>query len=83
MGRLPRCVSFFPNLGVARLIGPSLTIAQLYSGHDNPSKLCSAGEVKNVFTDGNVPDKIGPYSGFYMGCGLESLESFYLQAKLD
>lgn len=57
-------------------------IAQLYSGHDNPSKLCSAGEVTDVYK-GNLSNNIGPYSGINMGCGQASLERLYVQAKLD
>jgi len=36
-------------------------------GQDNPSKLCSRGDVPNVF-EGNVADHDGPYNGVTMGC---------------
>lgn len=36
-------------------------------GQDNPSPLCSTGDVKNIF-DGNITNHYGPYDGVEMGC---------------
>ncbi|KIM90201.1 hypothetical protein PILCRDRAFT_175031 [Piloderma croceum F 1598] len=36
-------------------------------GQDNPSDLCSTGDVPNIF-EGNTSDHDGPYNGITMGC---------------
>ncbi|KAH8995119.1 lipase class 3 family protein [Lactarius hatsudake] len=36
-------------------------------GHDNPSTLCSTGDVPTIF-EGNTNDHNGPYDGISMGC---------------
>ncbi|KAF8259380.1 Alpha/Beta hydrolase protein [Lactarius quietus] len=36
-------------------------------GQDNPSTLCSVGDVPNVY-DGSLDDHDGPYDGIEMGC---------------
>lgn len=36
-------------------------------GQDNPSKLCTVGDVPNIFV-GSTRDHDGPYNGVYMGC---------------
>ena len=63
----PGALSFFLRLCMARSIGSSLTFAQPYSGQDNPSTLCIAGDLEDIF-DANLADHIGPYAGINIGC---------------
>jgi len=37
-------------------------------GQENPSKMCSVGDVPNIF-EGNAIDHVGPYNGVMMGTG--------------
>lgn len=47
--------------------GVDVGVGTMDSGQDNPSGLCTVGDVRNVFL-ANLLDHAGPYAGITIGC---------------
>ena len=59
--------------GASKLLEIILLILFYYTGQDNPSIMCSVGDVPDIFLDGNTTDHGGPFDGVMMGEGCRKI----------